>query len=62
MMKIEWRSREPIEDNFQARLAQEVEAIDHEVYRLHAQQIERASDAASWATNSRLDGSPRSPA
>jgi hypothetical protein len=56
MMKIEWRSREPIDDSFQERLAQEVEEIDREVYRLHAQQLDRAADAASWAINSRSVG------
>jgi hypothetical protein len=57
VVKIEWRTREPIDNaDFCARLAQEVEEIDREVYRLHAQQLNRAADAASWAISSRSVG------
>jgi hypothetical protein len=57
VMKNEWRTREPIDSaDFRVRLAQEVAEIDREVYRLHAQQLDRAADAASWAVNSRSVG------
>jgi hypothetical protein len=56
-MTIQTTERAPIDDLLRAPLAREVEAAEHEVRRLHADQVGRASEAASWATHSFHRGS-----
>jgi len=56
-MTIHTTAGAPIDDLLRARLALEVEAAEHEVRKLHAEQVGRASEAASWAAHSFNAGS-----
>lgn len=56
-MTIHTTAGAPIDDLLRARLAREVEAAEHEVRKLHAEQVGRASEAASWAAHSFNAGS-----